>query len=555
MEGVSKSDLDYPQPLIFPSRTTHTRLFPQKHSFGYNYLLCGYPIVPTGTTVEGEDISDGKDRDIGFQWLRVRAKDYLKRGQDSLGFYAKLQSFLREKQGVEDVEWSYAYLVTAPRILRYAFNPVSFWYIYNSNHDLIKMILEVNNTFEERHIYLLDGDDPSISLDSTKAKFTDVWRKDFHVSPFNSRKGSYALKALNPFPSPSCEDPKVDNTITLNSSKNHAKIVARVYTTGKPLSVRNMNTVDIVRFASKWWWIGLATFPRIIKEAFKLYFRRGLHVWFRPEVVETSIGRTPTAIERALERVFRDYLDHLVQNSPKPIEVHYEPAIPNKSAMMAVTTQRPGQSIELLRLHVRILTPAFYSRLVHYAYTAEAFDREHTFTDEKNRTVSVSRPELLVGLLPKRSSTKDPHGGKLDIMGYVDELRWALLRKLRCPPPDPAYPLAPKSSNSTIDDIRTLPYSGMDRFVRDGKECAGAYRRMVTKVFLAQLFFLGYTEIVDLIDFVTRFALCWFGYRSLVVWELDCERQGNSCTGQMAASIRVLVICACHTYGLLKGYR
>ena len=40
------------------------------------------------------------------------------------------------------------------------------------------------------------------------------------------------------------------------------------------------------------------TFPRILREAGKLFWRRGLHVWYRPEVLESSIGRNETEDER-----------------------------------------------------------------------------------------------------------------------------------------------------------------------------------------------------------------------------------------------------------------
>ena len=39
-----KSTAEGPKPLFFPSRTTHTRLFPKTHSFSYSYLLVGIPV-------------------------------------------------------------------------------------------------------------------------------------------------------------------------------------------------------------------------------------------------------------------------------------------------------------------------------------------------------------------------------------------------------------------------------------------------------------------------------------------------------------------------------
>jgi hypothetical protein len=46
-----------------------------------------------------------------------------------------------------------------------------------------------------------------------------------------------------------------------------------------------------------------------------------------------------------------------------------------------------------------VLTPAFFSRLVHYAHSSEVFDRECVFTDERNRIIWVSKPALLTHFL------------------------------------------------------------------------------------------------------------------------------------------------------------
>jgi DUF1365 family protein len=315
--GISRprTAVETPKPKIFPCQTTHARIFPKRHGFAYSYLQCGYPVVSRETDSNGIGLAKVDDQTLGRWWLRVRAEDYLERGNGALGFYWKLKTYLKA-QHVEDSEWEYAYLVTAPRFFGYAFNPVSFWYIYDREHQLVKMILEVNNTFGERRMYLLDGSSPASpprTSDSeqtfgsdghesqgpvgAKSKFTDVWMKDFHVSPFNSRKGSYALKAQNPFPSVDYENPMIDNTITLKSSKDHGKLVARLFSTGKAIDPDQLGLLGTLRFILSWWWVGLVTFPRIIREAFKIFFKRKLHVWFRPEVLTSSVGRLPTSAE------------------------------------------------------------------------------------------------------------------------------------------------------------------------------------------------------------------------------------------------------------------
>ena len=95
--GVRKWSLEFPKARIFPCRTTHARTFPKRHTFQYSYLQCGFPIVPDGTTPDRIDFGLGNDRKLGSWWLHIKADDYLERGNGALGFYGKLQSYLREQ--------------------------------------------------------------------------------------------------------------------------------------------------------------------------------------------------------------------------------------------------------------------------------------------------------------------------------------------------------------------------------------------------------------------------------------------------------------------------
>lgn len=85
-------------------------------------------------------------------------------------------------------------LLTQPRFLGYWFNPVSFWMAIEGDA-LIAVIAEVNNTFGQRHSYLLarPGLAP-ITADTPLAA-----RKRFHVSPFQNVAGEYRFAfALHP---------------------------------------------------------------------------------------------------------------------------------------------------------------------------------------------------------------------------------------------------------------------------------------------------------------------------------------------------------------------
>lgn len=186
------------------------------------------------------------------------------------------------------------------------------------------MILEVNNTSDERRIYFLKAPDldftpkdingtPGLAeredFNKTTAivsdielqpstKFVSKWAKDFHVSPFNSRKGFYALSARDPFYPYLSGKGSINNLVKLLSSKDHVKMVTRIFSTAESIDPSLLNLLGRFKFMASWWWVGLVTFPRIVQEAGKLFFRRKLHVWRRPEVLGGSIGRQETGDER-----------------------------------------------------------------------------------------------------------------------------------------------------------------------------------------------------------------------------------------------------------------
>src|SRR5216117_803774 len=77
-----------------------------------------------------------------------------------------------------------AYMATMPRFFGYSFNPLTTYYVYDDDL-LVSIVLEVHNTFGEKHIYVVPPDSKSIS-------------RRFHVSPFNDRLGAYHFKTSSP---------------------------------------------------------------------------------------------------------------------------------------------------------------------------------------------------------------------------------------------------------------------------------------------------------------------------------------------------------------------
>ena len=75
-------------------------------------------------------------------------------------------------------------------MLGYAFKPVSFWFCHRRDGALVAVIAEVNNTFGERHCYVL-GDAPGTPI-GAGAELAAA--KVFHVSPFCAVEGRYAFR-------------------------------------------------------------------------------------------------------------------------------------------------------------------------------------------------------------------------------------------------------------------------------------------------------------------------------------------------------------------------
>jgi uncharacterized protein len=91
-------------------------------------------------------------------------------------------------EGVDPSGWQIT-LVTNLRVLGYVFNPASFFLCRDATGLLQLVVVEVHNTFGDRHLYTLR---PPTKPDSMRP-FTGGMDKDFFVSPFISMDGRYAV--------------------------------------------------------------------------------------------------------------------------------------------------------------------------------------------------------------------------------------------------------------------------------------------------------------------------------------------------------------------------
>lgn len=164
---------------LYPARVMHRRRIAPLYRFVYRlfYLL---------VDIDRLDELQRRLRFFShnrFNLLSLRDRDY----GDGLGLRAWAERLLRD-QGIA-LEGGRIRLLTLPRVLGWAFNPISLWYCEHRDGSLRAVIAEVRNTFGEKHSYLLASGGAPMPYEA-------VYEKDkcFHVSPFLDRAGQYRFR-------------------------------------------------------------------------------------------------------------------------------------------------------------------------------------------------------------------------------------------------------------------------------------------------------------------------------------------------------------------------
>lgn len=161
-------------PKLINCEVMHQRLSPRKNAFKYDVYYLGIPLSQIESNAIGETLNLNR-----FGLHSFYEKDHGYRDGTSLKawLYDMFDTYKFEKP-------KEVFLISMPRILGYVFNPVSFWFCWNSKDELYAVVSEVNNTFGETHSYLTYLDDKDTNGDY-------VAKKVFHVSPFLEREGYY----------------------------------------------------------------------------------------------------------------------------------------------------------------------------------------------------------------------------------------------------------------------------------------------------------------------------------------------------------------------------
>jgi DUF1365 family protein len=176
-----QQDLAAPCALIGFGQVRHVRLKPTRHAFAYPSYFWLLPMRKLAREPQAAVRRNARG------WLSFHDTDHGDGRADALAWIDGLlrDQGLWDETLVQGEVWLQAY----PRVLGYVFKPVSFWYVHRAGGDLHAIVAEVNNTFGERHCYVLHGPDLQWGHELRADKV-------FHVSPFCSVEGRYRFRFM-----------------------------------------------------------------------------------------------------------------------------------------------------------------------------------------------------------------------------------------------------------------------------------------------------------------------------------------------------------------------
>jgi len=247
------------QALLATGEVRHTRLRPARHAFEYPTF---FVLLPMRALRERDWAVMTRNR---FGWLSFHDADHGLGGPDALAW---IEDLLRQ-EGLSDTDGE-IWLQTYPRVLGFAFKPVSFWYCHRRDGSLGAVLVEVNNTFGERHCYLLSG--PGLGFGRELQA-----RKVFHVSPFCRIEGRYRFRFMRTADRIVARVDHDDSQgpLILTSMSGHLK----------PLTARS-----VMRASLRMPLLTLGVILRIHWQALKLWLKRVPFVT-KPEVPERFVTR------------------------------------------------------------------------------------------------------------------------------------------------------------------------------------------------------------------------------------------------------------------------
>ena len=174
---------------IYCGTIAHKRLKPRPHALSYDVFW---------TFLDLDRIDELSSRVRLFSHNRFNAVAFYDRdhgtGDGDLAAHAR-SSFA--SAGLADAT-DRVFLLSYPRVAGYVFNPISVYFGYDSGGRLAGAIYEVNNTFGERHSYVVGVRGATDAGPASRPIHAHGCEKRLYVSPFTEMEGRYSFRLGEP---------------------------------------------------------------------------------------------------------------------------------------------------------------------------------------------------------------------------------------------------------------------------------------------------------------------------------------------------------------------
>lgn len=170
---------------LYPGLVTHARLKPRVHRLSYRI----YSLLL--------DLDELDALDKRLRWFSVDRFNLFsfRRSDRGDGTGRDLRGQVERAMRAAGVtpDGGPIRLLTMPRLLGWAFNPLSTFFCHNRDGSLAAILWEVDNTFDERHAYMIPVD--RVGADGEIVQHCD---KAFYVSPFMDMDLRYEFRVHAP---------------------------------------------------------------------------------------------------------------------------------------------------------------------------------------------------------------------------------------------------------------------------------------------------------------------------------------------------------------------
>jgi DUF1365 family protein len=249
------------RPWLYRGYIHHARQGKAANAFRYPGLFLCFPLA------QREQM---RSRLFGYNRFSLFGYHDADHGDRSPDPEAWVRGLLR-REGLEQADGD-IWLQAMPRILGFVFNPVSFWYCHDRDGQLRVVLCEVNNTFGERHCYLVSRPDHGV-IDADCELVCD---KVFHVSPFFEVRGEYRFRFLSK---------GVQRTVAIDYYQDQA-LVLRTSVSGQASALSDS---QLLRSFFSLGWATLMVVLRIHWQALRLWLK-GATFFSKPEPPHKEIS-------------------------------------------------------------------------------------------------------------------------------------------------------------------------------------------------------------------------------------------------------------------------